>query len=230
MTIINHLILFDIDGTLLRTQGAGRLSTKHAMLDVFGHASTIDTHHFGGKTDFYTLTELLSPHGFTQETIAERMGDFVSAMGHYMAQFIVEHPAHPLQGAMEAVAHLQTKPDVLIGIVTGNSPTSARIKLESAGYDPDWFVIGAYGSESINRDDLPRLALKRAEAHINHSIQPEQAVIIGDTAMDVQAARANGMRVIGVKSALDSTPTALEEAHPDYLLDSLVELFDVLHV
>lgn len=226
---VQHLILFDIDGTLLKTQGAGRVATKNAMLEVFGTASTLDSHHFGGKTDYYTLLELLRPHGFDYETVGQRMEQFVEAMGRHMAESIQTYPAAPLPGALEAVDYLLGRENVMLGLVTGNAPTSACLKLESAGFDPDWFAIGAYGSESVNRDDLPRLALERAVYYAGHEISPQQAIIIGDTALDVQAARANQMGVIGVRCGFEQG-NALIDANPDVLIDDLSSLFDVLDV
>jgi phosphoglycolate phosphatase len=226
---IQHLILFDIDGTLLKTQGAGRVATKGAMLEVFGTASTIDTHHFGGKTDFYTLLELLTPFGISYETVRMSMDAFVEAMGRHMAESIQAYPAAPLPGALEAVDYLLGRENVMLGLVTGNAPTSACLKLESAGFDPDWFAVGAYGSEAVNRDDLPNLALKRAIQYAGHDISPQQAIIIGDTALDVQAARANNMGVIGVRCGFEQG-NALIDANPDVLIDDLSSLFDVLNV
>jgi phosphoglycolate phosphatase len=226
---IQHLILFDIDGTLLKTQGAGRIATKASMLEVFGTASTLDTHHFGGKTDFYTLLELLTPHGISYDTVRSNMDAFVEAMGRNMAESIQQYPAHPLPGALEAIDYLGGREDVMLGLVTGNAPTSACLKLESAGFDPDWFAVGAYGSEAVNRDDLPALALKRAIQYAGHHISPQQAIIIGDTALDVQAARANNMGVIGVRCGFEQG-SALLDANPDALIDDLSSLFDVLNV
>ncbi|PJF22045.1 MAG: hypothetical protein CUN56_07975 [Phototrophicales bacterium] len=222
-----RLILFDIDGTLLKTKGAGRLSTRDAMIEVFGTASTVETHHFGGKTDWYTLTTLLAEHGYTQHQIGERMPEFVAAMGKHMAHHIKDYPSSPLPGAMQAVTRLRQMPDVILGLVTGNAPTSARIKLEDAGFMWEWFKIGAFGSESIDRNDLPRLALERAKAYTQARISPRQCVVIGDTVMDIEAARANDMRVIAVRTGFEDQQ-ALAAAQPDYLLDDLTQLFEVL--
>jgi len=224
---MERLLLFDIDGTLLRTKGAGRVSTKAAMLEVFGTASTIDTHHFGGKTDWFTLSQLLQTHGHTPESIGERLKLFEESIGRHITANIAMHPAKSLPGAMEAVLALRQRADVLLGIVTGNAPTSAAVKLRSAGYDPAWFLVGAYGTESMDRNDLPRFAMERARALPDAKFRPETTVIIGDTVMDVLAARANDMRVIAVKTGFED-PAALEAAEPDILLDDLTTLLDVL--
>ncbi len=88
---MQRLLLFDIDGTLLRTKGAGRVSTKAAMLEVFGTASTIDTHHFGGKTDWFTLVQLLQNHGHTLESVGERLRLFEQSIGRHIEANIAAH-------------------------------------------------------------------------------------------------------------------------------------------
>ncbi|MFW5748990.1 MAG: HAD family hydrolase [Chloroflexota bacterium] len=224
---IERLILFDIDGTLLRTEGAGRASTRDAMLEVFGTASTIDSHHFGGKTDWFTLATLLADHGHTEETVGAQMEAFIAAMGRHMAVHIRTSPARPLPGALQAVDRLRADPAVLLGIVTGNAPSSAQIKLESAGFHMEWFPVSAFGTESVNRNDLPRLALERAQAYSGVHLAPEQVTVIGDTVMDVEAARANAMRVIAVRTGFEDQ-MLLTDAQPDHLLDDLSSLFSVL--
>lgn len=227
MTTIERLILFDIDGTLLRTSGAGRNATRDAMIEVFGTAATIDTHHFGGKTDWFTLTTLLADHGYTQESIGIKMVDFIDAIGRSILPYLEQTPARALPGARDAITLLRQNETTLLGIVTGNAPTSGRAKMQSAGFDPAWFPVGAFGSESVDRNDLPRFALERAIAYARHEIDPARCTIIGDTIMDIQAARANNMRVIAVKTGFEDQD-ALAAAGADHLLDDLTTLFDVL--
>ena len=220
-----RLILFDIDGTLLRTKGVGRKSTEAAMLEVFGTASTIATHHFGGKTDWYTLVELLKPHGYDTDKVGVKMADFVAAMERHVTQFIVDFPALALDGALDVVHRLRTESNSILGIVTGNAPTSARLKLQSAGFDPAWFPVGAFGSESVDRDDLPKLAIERAREHCGCEIGA--VYVIGDTVMDIKAARAVDAVAIAVKTGFEDLD-ALVAAKPDHLLGDLTTLFDVL--
>lgn len=222
-----RLILFDIDGTLLRTKGVGRKSTAAAMREVFGTESTVATHHFGGKTDWYTLTQLLTPHGYDKEAVGLKLELFIAAMEKYAGQYIHDHPAHALPGAQEAVAKLHEDDDTVLGIVTGNAPTSARIKLESAGFDLDWFPVQAFGTESTDRNDLPVFALKRFLALYGREIAGGDVYVIGDTVMDVACARAVDAVAIAVRTGFED-PAALEAAHPDHLLDDLTTLFDVL--
>lgn len=218
-----RLLLFDIDGTLLRTQGAGRAATKAAMEEVFGTAGDIATHDFGGKPDWLTLVELLGDHGHDADSVGAAMPAFEAAMARHMAALIAEKPAHPVPGAMEALTELRTRQDLLPGIVTGNTRASAAVKLRGAGYDPDWFVAGAYGSESIQRNALPPLALERAALYCGCVIDPAATLVIGDTLMDIESARHLGAVAVAVTTGFTDRE-ALAAAGPDHLLDDLRDL------
>src|SRR5690606_30457145 len=180
-----RLILFDIDCTLLQAKGAGREATRLAMQEVFGTASRIDGHYFGGKTDWQTLVELLEEHDYDEARIGEVMHHYEEAMGRHMAAVIDRYPARACTGALELVQRLRQQPDILLGVVTGNVSTVAPVKLRASGFDPDWFPIGAYGNEAANRDHLPPLALARAITHYGRSVAPEQVIVVGDTPSDI---------------------------------------------
>jgi len=225
-----RLILFDIDGTLLKTTGTGRRSKKRAMQEVFGITSCVDTIPFGGKTDWQILHELLEPYGYDEMQIGEIMPKYEKVMAEHLADiFINGGSATPMPGAMEAVHLLREEhsADVLIGILTGNCATTAPLKLQAAGYDPEWFPIGAFGSESMRRNDLPALALQRAVAHSGWDITPENVYIIGDTLDDINCARALGAVVIAVGTGYTPKEELLA-AHPDYYVDDLTTLMDIL--
>lgn len=223
-----RLILWDIDGTLLHTKGAGRRSTYEAMIEIFGTASTLETHIFGGKTDWQTLAELLADHGFTAQDIGHAMPRYEEAIARHLRACIDPAQSAACPGALEAVTTLRADTHhTLQGIVTGNCASTAPIKLESAGFDPVWFPVGAFGSEAIARDDLPALALERANAYSGWGLRPSEVTIIGDTVADIDCARALGARAIAVATG-HSTRDALEAARPDHLLDDLTMVLDIL--
>lgn len=220
-----HLILFDIDGTLLWTRGSGRAATKAAMLDVFGTCGALDEHHFGGKTDWLTLVELLPD--YSTEAIGQHMPAYEQAMAHHLTRIIAEYTTEACPGALDVVQALRVREGVLVGIVTGNVSLTAPIKLRAAGFDPDWFPIGAYGSEAVDRDHLPAIALERAVRYLGEPITPEQVTIIGDTPADISCARALGGHAVAVMTGFSSRE-ALTAAKPDILLDDLTGLLDKL--
>lgn len=222
-----HLVLFDIDGTLLTGKGIGREATRRAMLDIFGSSGKLETHQFGGKTDWYTLAEVLADEGFTAERIGQHMADYEPALAFHMSALMAEYQVYALPGALETVNHLRVRADVLLGIVTGNVSLTVPVKLRAAGFDPDWFPIGAYGSEAIERNDLPGLALERAIRFSEQKLTPADVTIIGDTEADIACARAIGARAVAVTTGF-ATRAVLAAAQPDYLLDEISDLLPLL--
>lgn len=222
-----HLVLFDIDGTLLMGKGIGREATRRAMLDIFGSCGTLETHQFGGKTDWLTLAEVLVNEGFTPDHVGQRMADYEPVLAFHMSALIAEYAVHALPGALDTVTHLRGRDDVLMGIITGNVSLTAPVKLRAAGFDPAWFPIGAYGSEAMERNDLPALALERAARFSGHRLTPADVTIIGDTEADIACARAIGARAVAVATGFTSRD-ALAAAQPDHLLDELSGLLPLL--
>jgi phosphoglycolate phosphatase-like HAD superfamily hydrolase len=219
-----RLILFDIDCTLLLTHGAGREATRRAMLEVFGTSGNIEKHHFGGKTDWQTLVELL---GQDEAAIGKQMPVYDPVMGRHLAEVIPEFPVIRLPGALELVEALRQRDDLVLGLVTGNVSSSVPVKLRAAGFDPDWFAVGAYGSEAMNRDHLPALAIERAGHLAGQPFSPEQVIVVGDTPADVSCARAVGAAVVAVRTGF-CQPGELEAAAPDYLLDDLTTFLEAV--
>jgi len=219
------LLLFDLDGTLLMAHGAGREAKVRAMREIFGTDADVMTYPFGGKTDWQILVEVLGPHGYDRAAIGALMASYEARFAVHMAEVIRTNPAQPLLGAMELIATLRQQTDVLLGVVTGNTSSTAPIKLRAAGFDPAWFPVGAFGSESDDRRDLPRLALERAIAHAGRDIPAQSVIVIGDTVNDIVAARANGMRAVGVLNGFEEAEL-LRAAAPDVLLEDLTQFLE----
>jgi len=216
------LALFDIDGTLLLSQGLGRAAKARAMRDIFGTEANVQTHPFGGKTDWQILNELLHPLGWTTEAIGARMAVYEQCFASYMRAMAADFPAVPLPGARELVQALNARTDVLVGVVTGNTRETAPVKLKAGGFEPSWFRVGAFGSESHDRSDLSALAVQRAEALIGASIEPSDVFVIGDTAADVACARAVGAVSVVVLTGFEERELLLA-SQPDYVLNDLRE-------
>lgn len=192
------LILFDIDGTLLRSNNCGRVAVENALDDLFGFKEP--THHveYAGKNDWQILLDILGPLGYEPDAVAALMPRFTETVAAHLARIIAAHDVHPLPGALELVRDLVADPMAYVGLVTGNSARTAPIKLQAAGFDLAWFGVGAYGDESPIRDHLPPLAVERALARWEISFAPERVVIVGDTVHDVVSARAIGARAVAV--------------------------------
>ncbi len=222
-----RLFLFDIDCTLLLTRGAGREANRRAMMEVFGTSGALAAHKFGGKTDWQTLIELLIDEGFSLDQIEAQMPIYSESMARHLADVIGNYEAFALPGALELVETLRQRDDVALGIVTGNVPGAAAVKLRAAGYDPAWFPIGAFGSESMDRNNLPALAVARAAAHFRYPFAPDEVIVIGDTPADIACARAIGAIAVAVETGF-CAPGELVAAQADYLLRDLTEFNLVL--
>jgi phosphoglycolate phosphatase len=225
--MVTRLILFDIDGTLLMSKGIGRESKRRAMLEFYGEVGNLDTHVFGGKTDWLTLVELLEPHGKTSEDIGRDMPMFEEIMARHMDELRNEYVAETIPHAMELVTSLRERDDTMIGLVTGNMSKTSPIKLEMAGYDPAWFTVGAYGNESADRNDLPRFAIERAQALAGTTFTGEQVIIIGDTVADIDAARAVSATSVAVCTGFVHRDNLICE-DPDFLLADLSTFVDLI--
>ena len=216
------LVLFDIDGTLLISQGIGREAKRRAMTERFGTIGDLDNHDFGGQTDWGILAALLAPHGYSSADIGIEILNYQASMARHMNDIREQFTAGALPGAFELLETLQARADVLLGIVSGNTGATAQIKLQMAGFDPAHFPIGAYGHESPLREDLTRLARQRAQQYAQRTFAPRDIFIIGDTPADIQAARAIDAVAVAVETGY-APRQSLVECQPDYLLRDLRE-------
>jgi phosphoglycolate phosphatase len=221
------LVLFDIDGTLCLTKGAGRESTARAMLDMFGNDANIRDLPIGGKTDWQILHEMLTEYGQDTSQIESIMASYEARMAHHLEAIIHEYPAEACPGAHELVDALYTMPNIVLGVVTGNTSLTAPIKLKAVGFDFSRFVANAYGSESITRNALPALAISRARQVTGHDFQPHEIIVIGDTVADIECARASKAIAVAVQTGFEKSPQ-LQAAQPDYLLRDLTEFLDTV--
>ncbi|MBN2304122.1 MAG: HAD hydrolase-like protein [Anaerolineae bacterium] len=222
-----HLVLFDIDGTLLHSGGCGRAASRLATLEVFGTIGILDDVNFAGKTDWQILLEALIPANISGEHIQQRLDIFNQVVAHHLAAIIADFPVRPCAGAPEVVAALCENPAVVIGIVTGNMAGLVPIKLRQAGYDPGDFKVGAFGSEGWKRSMLPPLALERAQTHSGGTFAPERIVIIGDTPNDITCAESIQARTLAVATGPFSVD-ALRSHQPTHLFDTLADTGAVL--
>jgi phosphoglycolate phosphatase len=193
------LILFDIDGTVLLSDGAGKRAVMRAMREVFGTTGP-DEHRFDGKTDPQIVRELQSLAGHPDRHIDEHLP---RAIGRYV-ELLSEELDRPgtrsytLPGIKELLDVLEARDDVVLGLLTGNVVEGARAKLSAVGIDPDRFVVGAYGSDNEIRAQLPAIARQRARDEHGHEMTGHDIVIIGDTPSDIQCGQSIGVRAIGV--------------------------------
>jgi phosphoglycolate phosphatase-like HAD superfamily hydrolase len=227
---MKRLILFDIDGTLLSTNGAARRAFERALLRVYGTAGPIATHQFDGKTDPQIARELLTLAGLAQSDIDAELPRLYHAYLTEMAAEVArpEHSTSVYPGVRESLAALHERADVLLGLLTGNIAEGASLKLRSVGLD-HYFALGAYGSDSEQRSDLPAIAVQRAFEKTGIGFQGKDVVVIGDTPSDVSCGRSLGVFALAVCTGRHSRETLLGEG-ADLVLDDLSDTAHVLDI
>lgn len=205
------LVLFDIDGTLLWTDGAGRRAIQDALREIFG-ATGPEDHRFDGKTDPQIVRELMRHAGHADEHIDEELERL---FGMYVERLRVElrNPEHPpklYDGVHELLDALAAKDEVVLGLLTGNLVEGARAKLEAVGIDMDRFVVGAFGSDHELRPALPAIAQRRANVLLDIEVTGRDIVVIGDTPADMTCGRDVGAKPIGVATGRYTVEELLE--------------------
>ena len=193
------VVLFDIDGTLLWTDGAGRRAVYRALEEVYGTTPPAQ-HEFDGKTDPQIVRELMLLAGNSAGTVDAHLP---RALERYVQELRVElghgnHADKVYPGIHALLDRLEARDDVLLGLLTGNVRAGATAKLAAVGIDARRFRVGAFGSDHASRPELPEIARRRAEALLGHSVQGSDVVVIGDTPADLSCGRGIGARAIGV--------------------------------
>lgn len=193
------VILFDIDGTLLLSDGAGRAAMEAALTAVFGTPGPTD-YRYDGKTDRLIVREAMRHEGFADDAIDARMD---AVLDRYLAGLRTNltdgsRRAYALPGIRALLDAIEATDGLVLGLLTGNVVPGAEAKLAAAGLGFDRFRVGAFGSDHEDRPMLPPIARARAAALLGHDVPGERLVIIGDTPADVRCGRPIGARAIAV--------------------------------
>jgi phosphoglycolate phosphatase len=192
--------LFDIDGTLLASGGAGKAALESAFTEIFGIALRVQVP-YSGRTDRAIARDLLGLHG-----VEPSLENWQSLLTGYLARLpatLTSHQGRVLPGILALLQVLQTRSDVAIGLLTGNVRAGARVKLGHFGLF-EHFAFGGFGDHHFDRDDVAREALAAIHAHIGTHVLPDRIWVIGDTPLDVRCARAIGAKVAAVATGSHS--------------------------
>jgi phosphoglycolate phosphatase-like HAD superfamily hydrolase len=220
-----RLFLFDIDGTLVTSRGAGRDAIARALALTYGTAGAVDTYDFRGRTDLRIVWDLMRGAGLGDAAIEGGLEACFSAYVRELQAVLFDASrVTVLPGIAQVVRELSARPDALVGLLTGNIERGARVKLTPTGLWP-YFRVGAFGSDDIDRRRLPAIACARARALAGREFPFENVTIIGDTPLDVDCARACGATAVAVATGFH--PHAeLAACAPDHLF---VDFADVAH-
>ncbi|MGD2048564.1 MAG: HAD family hydrolase [Chloroflexota bacterium] len=222
-----RLLLFDIDGTLIRTSKVGRQVMKMALEEVIGSAGQIESYPFAGKTDRGIIFDLLTEIGLSDRQINQYLPDVYSRMAKLGKTLFYQDGLFPCAGILELISQLSQRTDTMLGLQTGNIQPTAHIKLDAAGLVASSFLFGAYGSDSAKREELIPFALERATEVSGRKPQLADVIVIGDTPSDIECAKANGVKSIAVATGTYSS-TTLAQYDPDILLDDLSDTFKAI--
>jgi phosphoglycolate phosphatase-like HAD superfamily hydrolase len=216
---MHRLILFDVDGTLLSTNGQAGEAFGMALRATFGTAGPIEHYPWAGKTDPQIVFELLGGAGIPRAEVQPRLAEVFDLYCDNLARRLSASNTHALAGVHELLHALSQRPDIAVGLLTGNIRRGADIKLTAAGL-ADYFTMGAFGSDQEDRNRLVAVARERARELWGEEFSGTRTAVVGDAEPDIRCARAGGARAIAVASG-KTTREALATLRPDVLLDSL---------
>ena len=211
-----HFCLFDIDGTLISSGGAGKAALEAALAAEFGIPAISDQLTLSGRTDRAIVADLVRFHELALcSTTNQRLTD--SYLRHHPAS-LAAGCGLILPGILPLLEKLREQKNVVLGLLTGNTHAGARIKLEHFGLW-EYFDFGAFGDEHEDRDDVARAAWVEVSRRHNNS-RPDRAWVIGDTPLDIRCARAIGAGAVAVATGWHSLDE-LAAHNPDLLFSDL---------
>ena len=196
---VMKLVLFDIDGTILWSDGAGRRAMQSALTTVFGTAGD-PRYRYDGKTDRQIVRELMREAGHDDTRIDREMDALLDRYLDGLRRELASGARRTelLPGVNALLDALEAREDVVLGLLTGNLEEGARAKLGAVGIDFSRFRVNAFGSDHEHRPELPRVAQRRAREALDLHVEGERIVVIGDTPADIECGRALGARAIAV--------------------------------
>ena len=216
---MQHLVLFDIDGTILHSGGAGRDAMEYALATVFGTAGD-SAMRYDGKTDKQIVRESMRAAGITEAEIDAHMEQVVSLYVATLPSRLGDPERHVgmYPGVAELIDAVHARDDTVLGLLTGNVEPGARLKLGAVGLDFDQFRINAFGSDHEIRGELPAIAHQRMQDAFGITLGGRDVVVIGDTPADISCGRELGARAIAVATGSYSVDDL--KAHDPYAVFS----------
>jgi phosphoglycolate phosphatase len=210
-----YLLLFDIDGTLIRSAGAGKKAMERALEAVYGVKNGLRNIQMMGRTDPSIVDEvILQYHLVDSKEKRERFRNFYFEL--LEDEIKIESPEKKVCAGVEPLLKtLHQKEDTILGLLTGNWRQSGLIKLRHFGID-GYFETGAFADDSPLREELVPIAVERAEKLKDQSISKERVFVIGDTPLDIQGARPSGVKTVAVATGIH-TMDQLASEKPDFL-------------
>jgi phosphoglycolate phosphatase-like HAD superfamily hydrolase len=197
-----HLILFDVDGTLIDGKGLGRRALVQTFAEIFEKDPesypALKEIHFAGSTDSVIFSEMARVFEISDGLLTDRRTEFDSAYRRNLRDTVTRSSGkRPCPGIPDLLGRLSRHPQIGLGLMTGNWEVGARIKLEPFDLNR-YFPFGGFGNDGRERRVLARQAVERAQERLGLSLPAERVLVVGDTVHDVEAGRAHGFLTVGV--------------------------------
>jgi len=212
------VLLFDIDGTLIRAGGAGRKALNRAGYTLYGVKNCCSELALAGRTDLYNFGaayKFATGKKPNRSAVEKLHREYLKHLPYYVRSSLRNGTYHIPPGLKTLLKRLSREKDVLLGLGTGNMEQGARIKLEPSGFNV-YFLFGGYGSDSFHRHVLLKKAVSRAKKLAHEAFSHDDVYVIGDTPLDVAAGRKAGFKTIGVGTGF-SDWKSLSASKPDHL-------------
>jgi len=220
------LVLFDIDGTLLTSGGAGERALRLGFEERFGIDEDFKTIEIAGRTDSSIARQLFQKHHI--DATPENLTALFDGYLHHLHELLPQTRGRLLPGIIELLDALKARPDVVLGLLTGNLQRGAELKLTHYGVW-HYFEVGAFADDHHERNELGRFACARAVAHAGCEFPAHRVFVIGDTPHDVACAHAFGAKAVAVATG-NSSAEQLRAAKADYVFGDLSDLNAVLRL
>lgn len=217
-------MLFDIDGTLLHTGGAGAVAWQRAFLELYEVEANIQEHTHAGMTD-PEIAEIVFREVIGREGSAAERAEAIAGYLSHLQKAVEESEGYRVMPGIEELLPRLVDEGVLLGIVTGNIEAAAHIKLARGDLNR-YFTFGGYGSDSRDRTELTKKALERGEQVSGHPLDRAETIAVGDTPRDVKAGHGAGIRVVGVATGSYAVDE-LTDAGADWSLEDVRSAFPI---
>src|SRR5947209_4604813 len=215
-----RLLLFDIDGTLIYSGGAGVHALKSAFRERFGIADDLRDIEIAGMTDSGIVISILNKHKIPATN--ENVAGFLDSYVHFLSLELPRSEGKLLPGVLELLEKLKSRKHVVLGLLTGNVSRGAQLKLEHYGV---WhfFEFGAFADDHHDRNQLGPFARARAKEKHGREFSAAEIDVIGDTPRDIACGKALGARTVAVATGTWNRDE-LAKHQPDFLIDDLSDV------